>query len=95
MALEKKIKTKYGIDLNYWRVVSGSEILYGVDEGKTNYILAGWKNAEDRIAGYEPLQRVNVTLSQNYKDDWQGLYTEVKTTEVNDVIIFEGATDAL
>jgi hypothetical protein len=66
MAIKKKVKTKYGIDAEYWSLTAVT-MSGEVDKGKIDCVYSGWVSAEAKAAGAAPIDKTYFTMLENLK----------------------------
>lgn len=86
MALKKTIKTKFGMDAEYWRV---EHVRYLKEDGNIWAVLSVYLNADAAKISTSGFDSVEVNfIPESLNSDWRGLvYAEAKRT------VLEGAED--
>lgn len=86
MALKKKIKTKFGLDAEYWRV---DHVRYSKEDGTLWATLAVYLDSDTAKEASQGFDSVEVIFKpESLNSDWRGLvYAEAKNT------VLEGAED--
>ena len=83
MALSKDIKSKFGINATYWRIVS---INTNFDDEITTVLLFGYTDEDTRITEkggevMQPLEQLSVSLDATDVADREIAYTKLKEHE--------------